>query len=74
MDAEVKFFTEGLGMKVVRQREVNGARNVFVAYGEETLSDKSGGEMARGGRRRRRREGKKYLRGMLAFSERASGG
>eukprot|EP00752_Nemacystus_decipiens_P017767 g15929.t1 len=43
MDAEVKFFTEGLGMKVVRQREVNGARNVFVAYGAETLANKSGG-------------------------------
>lgn len=44
MDEEVKFFTEGLGMKVVRQREVNGARNVFVAYGEETLANKDGGE------------------------------
>lgn len=43
MDEEVKFFTEGLGMKVVRQREVNGARNVFVAYGEETLANKNGG-------------------------------
>ena len=44
MDEEVKFYTEGLGMKVVRQREVNGARNVFVAYGEETLANKNGGE------------------------------
>lgn len=43
MDEEVKFYTEGLGMKVVRQREVNGARNVFVAYGEETLANKDGG-------------------------------
>lgn len=44
MDEEVKFYTEGLGMKIVRQREVNGARNVFVAYGEETLASKNGGE------------------------------
>lgn len=44
MDEEVKFFTEGLGMKIVRQREVNGARNVFVAYGQETLANKDGGE------------------------------
>lgn len=44
MDEEVKFFTEGLGMKVVRQREVNGARNVFVAYGDESLQSKDGGE------------------------------
>ncbi|CAM9934827.1 unnamed protein product [Ectocarpus fasciculatus] len=43
MDEEVKFFTEGLGMKVVRQREVNGARNVFVAYGDESLQTKDGG-------------------------------
>ena len=44
MDDEVKFYTEGLGMKVVRQREVNGARNVFVSYGEESLKVKDGGE------------------------------
>lgn len=44
MDEEVKFYTEGLGMKVVRQREVNGNRNVFVAYGEESLAIKNGGE------------------------------
>lgn len=44
MDDEVKFFTEGLGMTVVRQREVNGARNVFVSYGEESLKVKDGGE------------------------------
>lgn len=44
MDDEVKFFTEGLGMRVVRQREVNGARNVFVSYGEESLKVKDGGE------------------------------
>eukprot|EP00903_Cladosiphon_okamuranus_P020987 g19279.t1 len=43
MDEEVKFYTKGLGMKIVRQREVNGARNVFVAYGEETLANKDGG-------------------------------
>ncbi|CAM9272067.1 unnamed protein product [Ectocarpus sp. 13 AM-2016] len=43
MDEEVKFFTKGLGMKVVRQREVNGARNVFVAYGDESLQNKDGG-------------------------------
>lgn len=43
MDAEVKFFTEGLGMKIVRQREVKGSRNVFVAYGEESLKKENGG-------------------------------
>jgi hypothetical protein len=30
-------------MRVVRQREVNGNRNVFVAYGEETLASGTGG-------------------------------
>lgn len=45
MDAEVKFFTEGLGMKVVRQREVEGERNVFVAYGPESLAVKDGGTL-----------------------------
>lgn len=44
MDAEVTFFTEGLGMKVVRQREVDGVRNVFVAYGPESLAGRDGGE------------------------------
>ncbi|CAM9464285.1 unnamed protein product [Discosporangium mesarthrocarpum] len=43
MDAEVQFFTQGLGMQVVRQREVGGSRNVFVAYGPESLASKGGG-------------------------------
>lgn len=43
MDAEIKFFTEGLGMKVMRQRDVGGVRNVFVAYGPESLKVKDGG-------------------------------
>ena len=43
IDEEIKFYTQGLGMKVVRQREVNGARNVFVAYGEESLRARDGG-------------------------------
>jgi hypothetical protein len=30
-------------MHVVRQREVNGNRNVFVAYGDETLTSGNGG-------------------------------
>jgi len=72
MDEEVKFFTEGLGMKVVRQREVNGARNVFVAYGEETLADKGGGEQGRGGKRQeRRRNTKRILRPACYFSGKA---
>lgn len=48
MDDEVNFFTKGLGMRVVRQREVNGARNVFVSYGEESLKVKDGGEVREG--------------------------
>lgn len=43
IEEEIKFYTQGLGMKVVRQREVNGARNVFVSYGEESLRAKDGG-------------------------------
>ena len=43
IDEEIKFYTQGLGMKVTGQREVNGARNVFLAYGEESLRAKDGG-------------------------------
>jgi hypothetical protein len=43
MDETVKFWTEGLGMKVVREREVGDSKNVFVAYGPETLSISDGG-------------------------------
>lgn len=44
MDNEVKFFTEGLGMRVMGQSEVNGVRDVFLSYGEESLKVKDGGE------------------------------
>lgn len=43
MDANIKFFCDGLGMKVLRQRTVGEDRNVFVGYGKETLTTPDGG-------------------------------
>jgi catechol 2,3-dioxygenase-like lactoylglutathione lyase family enzyme len=46
VDAAVKFWTEGLGMKVNRSRSTNGTKQAFVSFGPETLKADNGGMFA----------------------------
>lgn len=46
LDAEVRFWCDGMGMSRLRARTVNGARTQFVGYGPESLQQDDGGMFA----------------------------
>lgn len=46
VDKAVRFWTEGLGMKVNRSRNTDGVKQAFVSYGPETLTADNGGMFA----------------------------
>ena len=46
VDRAVKFWTEGLGMKVNRSRSTNGTKQAFVSFGPETFKADNGGMFA----------------------------
>eukprot|EP00612_Vaucheria_litorea_P002712 CAMPEP_0171458024 /NCGR_PEP_ID=MMETSP0945-20130129/3861_1 /TAXON_ID=109269 /ORGANISM="Vaucheria litorea, Strain CCMP2940" /LENGTH=308 /DNA_ID=CAMNT_0011983735 /DNA_START=115 /DNA_END=1041 /DNA_ORIENTATION=+ len=43
LESNIKFWCDGLGMEIIRERTINGSRTVFLSYGKETLQEKNQG-------------------------------